>query len=42
MTTVLVRAGNEALPDGVDYQIGSILELEGVLAAAGAQGQASG
>ncbi len=39
LLTVLVRAGDQPLPDGVDYQIESILQLEGVLAAAGAQRQ---
>ncbi len=40
LLTVLVRAGDQALPNGVDYQIASILELEGVLAAAGAHSRA--
>lgn len=40
LLTVLVRAGDQALPNGVDFQIQSILELEGVLAAAGAHSRA--
>jgi putative hydrolase of the HAD superfamily len=40
MLTVLVRAGDEPKPAGVDYQIDSILQLESVLAAARANGRA--